>query len=87
MMSNLSNQSGFYQNVTRKITSFLHNFFTIANLVNFFSRNQYLRYVFTKVSISHFCFKSFLNLSFFSTYGTKYVPFLFNPRHLPNCLN
>ena len=81
MMSNFTNQCSFNQYVTRKITSFFHNFLTIANLINFFGRNQYLRYILAKFTMLDVSIKIFFNFAFFSTYGTQYVPFLFNLRH------
>ena len=71
----------FYQDISREISSLFHNLFSIANLVNFFGRNQHLRYIVTKVSVSDVSIKILLHLAFFSTYGTQYVPFLFNLRH------
>ena len=85
-MSNFTNQCSFYQDITREITSLFHNFLSIANLINLFGRNQYLRYILSKVAVSHFSFKIFFNLRFFTTHGTKYVPFFFNLRHFSNCL-
>src|SRR5699024_7237136 len=81
MMSNLTHQSSLHQNVTREITSLFHNFLTIANLIYLFGRNQYLRYVTTKVAVFNISFKVFLYLSFFSANSTQNVPFLFNLRH------
>ena len=50
MMSDLSNQSGFYQNVTRKISSLFYDFLTVTNLIRLFGRNQHLRHVVAKVT-------------------------------------
>ena len=87
MMSNLTNQCSFNQNVSRKITSFFHNFFTVANLIHLFGWNQHLRYVVTKATILDINIKIFLDLTFLTTYSTKYVPFLFDLRHYSYLIN
>ena len=38
----------------------------ILGMINLFGRNQYLRYIITKVAVFNISFKVFLHLSFFS---------------------
>ncbi len=70
MMRHLTNQSSFNQNISRKITPLFHNFFSIANLINFFGWDQYLRYILAKVAVLNISFKIFFHLAFFPTDST-----------------
>ena len=74
MMSDFTHQAAS-PNVTGEIAPFLHNLLTIANLVYFFGRNQYLRYILAQVTVANICLEIFLDLAFFSTDGTQYVHF------------
>ena len=49
---------------------FPSQFFYHCEPGNFFSRNQYLRYIFTKVAVLKISFKIFLYLSFFTANST-----------------
>ena len=80
-MSYLAHQFRLYKDITRHRKPLLHDTLVALSCDYLLCRDENLRNKTSKTTVFDFGVNILLNLGFFSTYGTQYVPFHFYFSH------